>query len=91
MVKTTMTVTLDIDAYIEARKRGLNLSQLLSDYLIEYLQIAQKKEKTGLTLDDEERRLKIEQIATAKRLEAINKKKKALVKKENEGVKKWLD
>ena len=90
-MKTHINITIDLDAYLKARKENINISQLLSDYLAEYTNTKTLKDKPA-NLKDEERLLKIAEEKIKTQLKAINQKKIRLDKAEDKklGVKKWI-
>lgn len=71
-MKHHINITVDLDAYIELRKQKINISQLVSDYLVAYANV-EKPEVEGKTEDDKVRNLKLQRLWIEKELEKIQR------------------
>lgn len=49
MVKTHINITVEVEVYLEARKRNINMSMVVNDLLKSYLELPDDKAKVGIT------------------------------------------
>ena len=92
-MKTNICVTVDTEALLEIKKTSVNLSKILSDYLVEYTGVETGSEEFEVP-EDKKKFLQLQQIKITKELEQITqddkKKKQALLSKYG-NQKYWCD
>ena len=90
-MKTHINITVDLDAYLAIKEQRINISKLISDYLVEYTNV-KKPQIKGDSRKEKIQEAKLQQVFLEKEIERLKKEDKE-EKQEwdaQHGIKKWV-